>query len=245
MREGELYNIAIGILNLQERQRIALFVRRDPLERFVTCLVYVPRDRYDTQLRLRFAAILEKAFAGKVMDFSVHVDESVLARVEFLIGTTRGAVPAVDIAALEQQLAEAGRSWTDRVEAAADEAFGEVEGRARLRRLQPFPVAYQAHTAPAQAIADLDHLDAVLAGSPIEASLHPGDEGEGTGLRLYRRGEPVVLSEVLPILENLGLRIIAEEPFRVDSAEGAAVWVHEFTLAPDAVPARLSDELRR
>src|SRR5438552_2742474 len=198
IREDELYDIATGILNLQERQRIALFARRDPLERFVTCLVYVPRDRYDTQLRLRFAAILEEAFAGKLMDFSVHVDESVLARVEFLIGTTRGAVPAVDIAALEQQLAEAGRSWADRVEAAADEAFGEVEGRARLRRLRSFPVAYQAHTTPAQAIADLEHIEAVLAGSPIEAALHPGEEGAGPGLPLYRQGEPVVLSQVLP-----------------------------------------------
>jgi glutamate dehydrogenase len=241
-REDELFETAIGIVNLQERQRIALFVRRDPLERFVACLVYVPRDRYDTQLRLRFAAILEEAFAGSVEDFNVHLDESVLARVEFLIGTTRGHVPPVDIAALERRLAEAGRSWTDRVEAAADEAFGEVEGRARLRRLQTFPVAYQAHTTPAQAIADLDHIEAVLAGSPIEASLHPGEEGEG--LRLYRRDEPVVLSEVLPILENLGLRIIAEEPFRIDSVEGAAVWVHEFILAPDAMPVRLSAELR-
>src|SRR5205823_11008674 len=104
--EEELYNIAIGILNRQQRQRIALFVRRDPLERFVTCLVYVPRDRYDTQLRLRFAAILEDAFAGTLVDFYVHVDESVLARVEFLIGTTRGAVPAVDVAGLVQTLAE-------------------------------------------------------------------------------------------------------------------------------------------
>src|SRR5258708_26418454 len=119
IREDELFDTAIGILNLQERQRIALFVRRDPLERFVSCLVYVPRDRYDTQLRLKFAAILEEAFAGNVADFYVHLDESVLARIEYLIATTRGSVPAVDIAALEQQLAEAGRSWTDRVAAAA------------------------------------------------------------------------------------------------------------------------------
>jgi len=245
IREDELYDIAIGILNLQERQRIALFVRRDPLERFVTCLVYVPRDRYDTQLRLRFAAILEEAFAGKVVDFSVHVDESVLARVEFLIGTTRGAVPAVDITALEQQLAEAGRSWTDRVEAAADEEFGELEGRARLRRLQPFPVAYQARTAPSQAIADLDRIEAVLAGSPLEASLHPREGEDTPGLRLYRPGDPIVLSEVLPILENLGLRIVAEEPFRIESSDGAAVWIHEFTLAPGAAPAGLSADLRR
>jgi glutamate dehydrogenase len=245
IRENELYDTALGILNLQERQRIALFVRRDPLERFVACFVYVPRDRYDTQMRLRFAAILEEAFAGTLMDHYVHVDESVLARVEFLIATTRGAVPAVDVAALEQQLAEAGRSWADRVEAAADEAYGEVEGRARLRRLQPFPVAFQVRTTPAQAIADLERIEAVLAGSPLEISLHPREGEDTPGLRLYRPAEPIVLSEVLPILENLGLRIVAEEPFRIDSVDNGAVWVHEFTLAPGTVPANPSAELRR
>ncbi len=80
--EDELFNTAVGILNLQERQRIALFVRQDPLERFVSCLVYVPRDRYDTHLRQIFAALLEEAFAGTVTDFHTHLDESVLARVQ-------------------------------------------------------------------------------------------------------------------------------------------------------------------
>jgi len=245
IREDELYETAIGILNLQERQRIALFVRRDPLERFVTCLVYVPRDRYDTQLRLRFAAILAETLAGSVIDFYVHLDESVLARVEFLIGTTRGAVPAVDVAALEQQLAEAGRSWTDHVEDAAADVFGEVEGRARLRRLKPFPVAYQLRTTPTQAIADLERIEAVLAGSPLEASLHPREGEDTPGLRLYRPGDPIVLSEVLPILENLGLRIVAEEPFCIESADGPPVWIHEFTLAQGSVPRNLPGDVRR
>src|SRR6185437_2285820 len=103
------------ILNLQERQRIVVFVRRDPLERFVTCLVYVPRDRYDSALRGRFATILEEAFHGQVSAFYTHLDESALARIHFIVRTTRGAVPAVDPAALEQRLAEAGRSWMDRL----------------------------------------------------------------------------------------------------------------------------------
>ena len=235
--ENELFDTAIGILNLQERQRIALFVRRDPLERFVSCLVYVPRDRYETRLRQSFAAILAEAYAGTVTDFYAHLDESVLARLQFIIRVTRGAIPPVDVAALEQRLAEAGCSWSDRVEAAATAAFGEIPGRARLRRLKPFPIAYQARTEPAQAIADLDRIEAVLAGSPIEASLHPrptgdGDaDGAGIGVRLYRQGEPAVLSDVLPILENLGLRIIAEEPFRIDREDGRAVWIHEFTIS--------------
>jgi glutamate dehydrogenase len=247
--EDELYDTAIGILNLQERQRIALFVRRDPLERFVSCLVYVPGERYDTRLRQSFAAILAAAFAGEVTDFYTHFDQSVLARVQFIIRVTRGAVPPVDVARLEQLLAEAGLTWSNQVEDKAAAAFGEVPGRARLRRLKPFPIAYQARTEPAQAIADLDRIEAVLAGSPIEASLHPRADGQGSGLRLYRQGEPAVLSDVLPILENLGLRIIAEEPFRIDSEDGRAVWIHEFTISAGGegagVPAALSAAVRR
>jgi len=251
--EDELYDTAIGILNLQQRQRIALFVRRDPLERFVSCLVYVPGERYDTRLRQSFAAILEEAFAGEVTDFYTHFDGSVRARVQFIIRVTRGAVPPVDVARLEQRLAEAGLTWSNQVEDQAAAAFGEVPGRARLRRLKPFPIAYQARTEPAQAIADLDRIEAVLAGSPIEASLHPRPNDDGTvpgrGLRLYCQGEPLVLSDVLPILEHLGLRIIAEEPFRIDSEDGRAVWIHEFTISAGGdtagVPAALSAAVRR
>ena len=240
--EDALYDTAIGILNLQGRQRFALFARRDPLGRFVSCLVFAPRERYDGRLRQTFADLLAEAFAGSVTDYFVHLDESPLARVQFIIRTRRGAPQEVDLAALEARLVAAGRGWADQVEAAAIAAWGEDVARAWLRRIAAFPPAYQARTAPAQAVADLDRVDAVLAGAPLEASLHPRDDG-GDGLRLYRRDAPVVLSDVLPILENLGLRIIAEEPFPLD-AGGATVWIHEFMLAPGAVPAGLAAEAR-
>src|SRR6516162_7039387 len=156
--EDQLFDTVIAILNLQERQRIALFIRHDPLERFVSCLVYVPRDRYDTALRHRFVAILEKAFAGELSTFYTHVDESPLARIQFIIRTHRGSVPAIDERALEMQLAEAGRSWSDRLQDAATTAFGEEEAHIRLRRLQPFPITYQARTEASQAIADLPRI---------------------------------------------------------------------------------------
>jgi glutamate dehydrogenase len=230
--EDQLFGTVVGVLNLQERQRIALFIRPDPLERFVSCLVYVPRERYETALCERFAAILEEAFAGQLSNFYTHLDESPLARIHFIIGTTRGSVPAVDLAALEKRLAEAGRSWADRLLEAAIAAFGEEEAHDRLHRLQPFPITYQARTEAEQAIADLGRIETVLAGSPLEVSLHPPAGGGGLpGLRIYRAKDPVALSDVLPILENLGLRVVAEEPFRIDSLDGAVVWIHEFQLA--------------
>ncbi len=242
--EDQLFDTVIGVLNLQERQRIALFIRRDPLERFVSCLVYAPRERYDTALRQRFSAILEEAFAGQLSTFYTHVDESPLARIQFIIRTTRGGVPAVDGGALEKRLAEAGRSWVDRLEEAATEVFGEEEARLRLSRVSSFPIAYQARTDPAQAISDLRRIETVLAGSDLEVSLHPPADGGLPGLRLYRSREPVALSDVLPILENLGLRVIAEEPFRIESVAGSAVWIHEFQLAGMALLTTVSTIVR-
>jgi glutamate dehydrogenase len=242
--EDQLFDTVIGVLNLQERQRIAVFVRRDPLERFVSCFVYVPRDRYDSELRGRFAAILEEAFAGQVSTFDTHLDESALARIHFIIRTTRGAVPAVDVAALEKQLAEAGLSWMDRLKEAAVSALGHEEPGILRRRLQLFPITYQARTSIAQAVADLPRIERAMAGSPLEVSLHPSKDGELPGLRLYRAKEPVALSDVLPIIENLGLRVVAEEPFRVDCGDGASVWVHEFQLSGIALLTSVSAPIR-
>jgi glutamate dehydrogenase len=242
--EEQLFATATGILNLQERQRIALFVRHDPLERYVSCFVYVPRERYDSELRSRLGAILEEAFAGQISAFHTHLDESALARIHFIIRTTRGAIPRVDITALEERLAEVGRSWADRLYQAAATAFGEEAARARLRRFQSFPIAYQARTDAAQAVADLERIEAVSAGSPLEVSLHPAPTAQLPGLRLYRAKEPVALSDVLPMLENLGLRVVAEEPFQIDSAEGTAVWIHEFQLSGVALLTSVSPAIR-
>jgi glutamate dehydrogenase len=242
--EDQLFDTVIGVLNLQERQRIAVFVRRDPLERFVSCFVYVPRERYDSELRGRFATILEEVFAGQVSTFDTHLDESALARIHFIIRTTRGAVPAVDTSVLEKRLAEAGRSWMDRLQEAAASALGDEESLILLRRLQPFPITYQARTDVAQAVADLRRIEKVLGVSPLEVSLHPPADGGLPGLRLYRAKEPVALSDVLPIIENLGLRVVAEEPFRIDCVDGPSVWIHEFQLSGIALLTSVSAVIR-
>ena len=241
--EDQLFETVTGVLNLQDRLRIAAFVRCDPLERFVSCFVYAPRERYDSELRRRFGAILEEAFAGQISAFHTHLDESALARIHFIIRTTRGAVPRVDIATLEGRLAEAGRSWTDRLRDAAAKAFGEEEARARLRHLT-FPVGYQARTDAAQAVADMHRIELVSVGSALEAALHPTADAQLPGLRLYRAKEPVALSDVLPMLENLGLRVVAEEPFRIDRAGGTPVWIHEFQLSGIALLGSVSSTIR-
>src|SRR3546814_645475 len=120
--DDELFDIALGILHLQERQRIALFVRRDPFERFVSCLVYIPRDRYTTELRQRIQSILERAWNGRVTAYYTHMTDAPLGRLHIILATTPGAIPPVDPAEVEERLVEAGRSWADQLQDALREA---------------------------------------------------------------------------------------------------------------------------
>ncbi|HEV2547955.1 MAG TPA: NAD-glutamate dehydrogenase [Stellaceae bacterium] len=231
--EDELLEQALGILNLQERQRIALFVRRDPFERFVSCLVYVPRERYDTALRQRFAAILEEAFGGTVDSFNAQLDESVLGRVHFILRTKPGQVSLVEVAAVERKLAEAGRSWSDRLSAALAEAKGEEAGLALWRAYAgAFPTSYRERFVAPAAVYDIDRFEEVRQGAPIAVTFYRTLEAEASELRfkIYRTGAPLALSDVLPVLEHLGLKAIAEVPYVIARGEGAALSMQDFSL---------------
>ncbi|MEZ5832410.1 MAG: NAD-glutamate dehydrogenase, partial [Dongiaceae bacterium] len=132
--EDELLETAVGILNLQERQRVALFVRHDPYERFVTALVFLPKDTMNTELRLQMQDVVAKAFDGTLSAYYVHLGDGALARLQFIIATNPGAVPTVDLKNLEAKLAEVARSWADRLRDALVEAKGEAAGSDLLRR---------------------------------------------------------------------------------------------------------------
>ncbi|MBS1162230.1 MAG: gdh, partial [Burkholderiaceae bacterium] len=155
----ELYDNAMGILRLGERQRLRLFIRRDPFERFVTCLVFVPRENYGTDLRIKFQDILMKAFAGTSREFDVLLTDDILARILFTVRTTPGEVPEVDRHELEAALAAAARRWEDELAEALIEAEGEGNGTAWFKRWQrAFPGAYRERTAPRAAVADIRKL---------------------------------------------------------------------------------------
>ena len=240
VEERELFGIALGILHLQERQRIALFTRRDPFERFISALVYVPRDRYNADVTHRMAAILERACNGKVAWESVHLDDSVLTRLHFIVGTTPGQIPDFDTAAVERQLVEAGRVWADRLGEALAREKGEEEGTDLLRRFQDaLPNAYVERFSAETAVADLDRVVAVEDGAPIALTLYRDDaRGHGggewdLGLKTFHADGPIALSDVLPMLENLGLKVINEMPFEVrPRGTDRTVWIQEFELQP-------------
>ena len=156
---------ALGILHLQERQRIALFVRRDPFERFISCLVYLPRDRYTTELSACGSRrSWREAYHGKLSAFYTQVTDDELARLQIIIDTTPGAIPDVDQAELEARLVEVGRSWTDHLQEALVEAHGEEQGFVLLRRYaNAFPLSYRERFTAQAAVLDIQHAEAVLA----------------------------------------------------------------------------------
>ena len=229
----ELFEIAVGILHLQERQRLALFVRRDPFERFASCLVYVPRDRYDTDLRRRIQSILETAFNGTCAAFTTQLTESVLARLHFIIRTEPGHVPAVDVNDVEARLVQASRGWEDHLRDALVEARGEEEGGVLLRRYaEAFPTAYRELFSAESAVHDIERVEKAIAQGGLGINLYRPLEAEEHELhvKIYHEGRPVPLSDVLPMLEHMDLKVITESPFEVAVAGHAApVWIHDFT----------------
>jgi glutamate dehydrogenase len=233
--EDELYDIALGILHLQERQRTALFVRRDPFERFVSCLVYVPRDRYDTDLRRRIQAMLEQAFRGTATAFYAQLAESVLARVQFTIDTTPGEIPDVDLVQLEARIAEETRAWSDRLQAALVEAKGEEAGlRLHRRYANAFPTSYRERASASAAVEDVDLIEEAAGTGRLALALHrPADAPpHGLHLKLYHAGGPIPLSDVLPMLEHMGAKVLAESgPYEIRIAGRAEpVWMHDFEM---------------
>ncbi len=231
MPAEQLFDTAIGILHLQERARVAVFPRRDPFGRFVTCIVYVPRDRYDTPLRLAVQSILEHAYAATVVNYYTQVGDAPLARLHFILRTAGEAVD-VPVAEIEARIGEAARSWSDRLQEILVDSHGEDIGLALSRRYQrAFPMSYHERHSAQTAAMDIERVEQVLSDRTLGMSLYRPIEGaeHEIRLKLYNAEQPLVLSDVLPVLENMGLRVISEVPHRVQPA-GDAVWVHDLMM---------------
>lgn len=232
--EDELFEISIGVLHLQERQKTAVFVRRDAFERFVSILVFVPRDHYNTQLRERFQAILAAAFNGEVTSFYTQMSESMLARLHCIISTTRGDIPDVDTEELNQRLIDAGRSWSDKLHDALVEDKGEEAAQKLLRRYGPaFPTSYKEAYSAHAAIFDMERMEEIGGGSRLGMNLFRpiGVDDDVLHLKLFHCGEPVPLSDVMPMLENMGVRVLSEVPFEISGGGmRQPIWLHDFEM---------------
>jgi glutamate dehydrogenase len=238
--EGDLLRTATAILHLEERQRFRLFVRRDAFERFLSCLIYAPRENYTTGLREKWQAILMRAFNGTSSEFNVHLSESMLARIMISVRTKPGQIPEFDVHELEARLVAAARRWEDDLRDALIADLGEARGSELFRLFGgAFPAGYREDLDAPAAVPDIELMAKLTDAEPLGMSLYrPLDAAPGTlRFKLFRRGEPVILSDSLPMLEHMGLKVLDERPHRITPEGLAPVWMHDLGLLsalPDA-----------
>jgi glutamate dehydrogenase len=231
--EDDLLRTAKAILHLEDRQRLRLFVRRDAFERFLSCLIYAPRENYTTELRQKWQTILTQAFSGTGSEFNVHLSESALARIMITVRTTPGQIPAYDVRALEARLATASRRWEDDLKEALIDALGEARGNALFRQFGPaFPAGYREEFAARAAVPDIEMMARLTDAEPLGMSLYrPLEAAPGTlRFKLFRHGAPVTLSDSLPMLERMGLKVLEERPYRIAPDASPPVWMHDLGL---------------
>jgi len=230
----ELYEISARILTLQERPRIAVFLRRDRFERFVSALVFVPREKFNTDLRRKFGSILAEMHKGEITAHYSQVGDDAMARIHFIIGLKAGNKTEVDEVVLENRLVSAAREWVDDLSDVLLERWGEEKAlRLDARYGEAFPVGYRARFNAHLALRDIEKLEEVCSSKQVGLNLYRWVEDPDCKVRfkIYSPNEPLPLSDCLPMIENMGLKVLSENPYLVKHASmSTQVWIHDFEL---------------
>ncbi|MGW0174689.1 NAD-glutamate dehydrogenase [Rhodococcus sp. NPDC003322] len=248
-----LFETVTAVLAIGVRRQARLFLRDDHDGRFVSALVYLPRDRYNTRSRLAMQSILLRELGGGVLDYSARVTESDLAMVHFTIRTEPGAAtPSVDTSAanrerIEALLAAATRAWDDDLmDATAEEP--RVTSLTAQRYAAALPEGYKEDFGAVRATRDIARLEALRVGEiDLELYRRHGAEPGRWRFTLYITGEGVSLSQVLPVLQSLGVEVVDERPYGVVRPDGIACWIYDFGLsaAPELIGAALEEDLEQ
>jgi glutamate dehydrogenase len=222
-----LYKKAMGILRLQERRHVRLFVSREPYGRFVSCMVFLPRDRYMTEIRKGITQILCEAFNAQSYEWNTRLSESILARLHFVLRIDPTAPERVDDHALEARIARAARAWVDDLRDALTVARGEERGLETLHMwADGFPGAYQDDFDARETLADLAQLEPLDEETPLAVRLTASHRG--LDLKMYGLGRQPTLSDVLPRLANLGVTVDDEHPYTLTPVDAQARWIKWF-----------------
>ena len=238
--ESELLEIALGILHLHDRPRIKTFTRLDPFDRFVSVLAFIPRERFDASVRERIGKILSEAWGGRMSAWYPQLSDQPLVRIHYIIGVTPGDHPCPDQAALDAAVSEAGRSWVDRFESAlrAADVDDVAVGPLSARWAEAFGAGYRDRYSAAEAVSDLQAADTLNDSGlkdggesvAVRAFRNKADGPLNFRFKLYRRGAAVPLSDVLPILADMGLKTLEEWGHALHPAGDAEIHVHEFLM---------------
>ncbi len=230
-----LYRFAIAILQLDERPRVRVLARHDRFDRFVSVMVFVPRERYDSHIRVKIGEYLANAFMGRVSAYYPFFPEGPLVRVHFIIGRSGGAVPEIDRATMEAEVGNIVRSWTDGLLSALLLANAPAKAHELFERYRgAFSEGFHEAYAPTVAAGDIRVVETLGEGRPLNVDFHHRleEDQKSAGLKVWSFARPLPLSERVPVLENMGFRVVDERTYLIAVAgDGAAeVWFHDMLL---------------
>ncbi|MGR6839678.1 NAD-glutamate dehydrogenase [Aliivibrio wodanis] len=233
--EVEMLEVGMGVVKIQDRDLLRLFVRRDPFGRFFSCMVYVTKERYNTEFRRQTQRILKQFFnSDQEVEFTTFFSESALARTHYIVRVDNNNGD-INVKEIENNLMEAASTWDDRLCDVIITNLGESEGTAIAKKYQrAFPRSYKEATLPGSAVADIERLELLSDDNKLGMLFYrPQEERKGSPnvkFKLFHRDEPIHLSDVMPMLENLGLRVIGESPYSVTKSDGSVDWILDFSM---------------
>jgi glutamate dehydrogenase len=245
-----LYNFVMEILVLYERPRVRALARADKFDRFVSILVFIPREKYDTDVRARVASFLAKIYKGTLAASYASFPEGSLARVHYIIGRYEGETPVIARSTLEAEISTIAATWGDKLRAALATSTDGMRARMLANRYaQAFTGGYTEVFDTSRAIADIATIEKLTPARPVAISVC-GIEGEDDptrfGLKVFSRSAPLSLSYRVPVIENHGLRVVNERTYQIvpsATPAPAPVWLHDMTIeANDGKPIVISAE---
>ncbi|MGH3730278.1 MAG: NAD-glutamate dehydrogenase, partial [Micromonosporaceae bacterium] len=230
----ELFTNVMGVLRLAGRRQLRLFLRKDAYGRFMSCLVYMPRDRFTTGNRLKIQDILLQELNGVGVDYTTRVSESMLARIHFIVRTDPANPPRdYDVDRIQQQLIDATRHWDDDFDLALERKLGEEQAKELFGRyVDAYSQTYKDEHRPYEATKDIAKLE--LLDEPGELAMHlyhKGGDPNRVRFKVFRYEEPMMLSAVLPVLHSLGVMVSDERPYEIRRADGVT-YLYDFGLQP-------------
>ena len=232
----QLLAMAKSVVDLGSGRRALLFLRADRLEYFVSCLVYLPRDRYTTAVRLQIEDILVREFGGTSLEFTARVTESPWALLHFMVRLREDNATKVDTSdanriRLQSLLTEASRTWSDRLMTEA--ATAGIDPLETEHYASTFTDSYKQFVTPADSISDIAIFDE-LTDDSVKLVLSDHSDDETLRLTWYLGGRTASLSELLPMLQSMGVVVLEERPFTVTRPDGLPIWIYQFKITPQA-----------
>lgn len=228
-----LFDLSMGVFQLQGRRRVRLFIREDSFKRYFSCLVFLPRDIFNTAIINRFKLYLMKALNGQESEYNTHFSDSVLARIHFTIRVDDKIEHAYDLKHIENQLTLLAKKWQDDLKDQVAAYFNPQQAKKVLSKYTGFPLSYQEDFSSTKtAVLDIDHMERLGEGNPLEMRFYRPDHGDENSicLKLFHKDHAFLLSDALPMLKNMGLSMVGEHPYAIKLSDDSTIWINDYHM---------------